>query len=161
MVSQMAPREGRYPAIICNRAGWLRSTAVQHLQVAVKREKNYLLFETRRNVKTQRYCTYITLCQGHNWARVWNWIRHASLMGRPWKNALYREGGWEGGGHNPLTRISHHRKSLNAALKTLLAKQNGRKKSARTGSLNRTDWLMGPIYDALCIQKGFTNYLQC
>ena len=54
-------------------------------------------------VKKQNYSTDIARSHGYNWVRVWNGIRHASLMGRSRKNALNCEGRAKGG-HNPLTR---------------------------------------------------------
>lgn len=103
--------------------------------------ENLALVEMWYNLKKQKYCTDVTWCHGDNWVRVWNCIRHASLMGRPRKNALNREGGREAGGHNPLTRISYHWRSINAGYlkRCLLNKTAGRGALDRGHRITLTD----------------------
>lgn len=90
--------------IICNRAvNQHMSSSCKPKLPGAKRKPIYLLRCHSISTK-QKYCTDVTRCHGDNWVRVWNCIRHASLMGWSRKNALNREGRPEGG-HHPLTRI--------------------------------------------------------
>lgn len=138
-------RRRKDSGLICNRAV-LQTIVMFRLATDEMHTETYLLVEKQNNyLKKENYCTNIPRSCGYNWARVWNCIRHESLMGWPRKNALNGEGGPKVG-HNPLTRIIYNWRSINVWYlnPSLLNKM--------TGSEKWGEWLRGRHWNTLTDQ---------